>query len=239
MNASRRRILQKWKDIHWLGWWGDSLDVRFHLAEQIRSVPGDRILDIGCGPGIILSEAPEDASLRVGVEADTEKIATARQLAPGCKFVSADWKHLPFAEGSFDLIVLGGMIELVPDLERFLEGVWCLLDEGGHLLCTTPNRSHWMYINHTRMRRADEYESIFRPYPGTHVQGYNPLPSPLSFLPAVLKRRVPSHWLPYVFPPSPLLARVPGIEAMFRWLMKFSWLHRQCKSIFITVREER
>jgi len=95
-----------------------------------------------------------------------------------------------------------------------------------------------MYQHHVRMRRIDEYESIFAVYPGARVQGYNPLPSPLSFLPTVIKHRFPSHWLPFIFPPSPLMARLPGIEWGLRRLMEFSGLGRGCKSIFICVRKD-
>lgn len=237
MNAARRRILRKWKSIGWQGWWGDFLDVRFHLAEQIATVPGERVLDVGCGPGILLSESPEENSLRVGVEMDAARIATARRLCPGASFVSADWNRLPFRQKSFDVIVLGGMVELVDDLPVFLQQIWRLLDDGGHLLCTTPNRTHWMYQHHVRMRRIDEYESIFSAYPGAQVQGYNPMPSPFSFLPLAIKHRVPSHWLPYIFPPSPVVARVPGIERGLQRLMQFPGLGRGCKSIFISVRK--
>ncbi len=238
MNAARRRILQKWRSIRWLGWWGDYLDVRFHLAEEIAAVGGSRVLDVGCGPGILLSEAPGDGSLRIGVEMDPERIATARGLCPGASFVSADWHQLPFQDKTFDLIVLGGMVELVSDLPVFLRQVWRLLDDGGYLLCTTPNRTHWMYQHHVRMRRIDEYETIFSAYPGARVQGYNPMPSPLSFLPQFIKHRFPSRWLPLIFPPSPLMARVPGIERVLRRLMAVPSLGRACKSIFISVRKD-
>ena len=237
MNGAHRRILRKWKSISWQGWWGDYLDVRFHLAEQVRLVPGNRVLDLGCGPGIVLSEAQDYRPLRVGVETDFAKIAIARRLCPGGEFVCAAWNQLPFQARSFDLIVLGGMIELVSDLPAFLQHVWRLLDNGGHLLCTTPNRTHWMYQTHVRMRNVDECETIFGAYAGARVQGYNPLPSPLFFLPAAIKRRIPNRWLPFIFLPSPLMAWLPGIEWGLRRLMEFPSLSRSCKSIFISVRK--
>jgi len=69
---------------------------------------GTKVLEIGCGEGGLL---PDLLSFRLaaddlhGVDLDPARLAVARRRLPGCHFAEADAAALPFAGGSFDLVV--------------------------------------------------------------------------------------------------------------------------------------
>jgi ubiquinone/menaquinone biosynthesis C-methylase UbiE len=80
------------------------------LREYLK--PGDKVLDIGCGPGTITVDVAEAVSPGevVGVDPVEADIATARQwasqAAPGARvsFCTGDAHELPFADDSFDVV---------------------------------------------------------------------------------------------------------------------------------------
>ena len=73
-------------------------------------VKGKRVLDLGCGDGrLALGVAPFAASV-VGLDPDQDLIAdaTARARAAGLsntRFVVGAGQELPFADGSFDVVI--------------------------------------------------------------------------------------------------------------------------------------
>lgn len=78
-----------------------------YLLDRLR--PGDRILDVGCGPGTITADlarrVPDGAV--VGVDRAEGVLDEARAAADGLDHVSfrvADVHALPFDDGSFDVV---------------------------------------------------------------------------------------------------------------------------------------
>ena len=99
----------------------------------------DRILDIGSGAGQILGhllkEARPDATI-VAADLSHRMLRRARNRLktnrPG--FVAADITRLPFADGSFDCVTCGWVIEHLPDPEPGLREMCRVLRLGGSLL---------------------------------------------------------------------------------------------------------
>lgn len=79
---------------------GTAQEVRF-LIEALQLEPGDRVLDVGCGPGRhcrALSESGIDA---VGLDISLDFLRAAGEGA----WVRGDARGLPFAPGSFDAAI--------------------------------------------------------------------------------------------------------------------------------------
>jgi ubiquinone/menaquinone biosynthesis C-methylase UbiE len=100
--------------------------------EMVRSCArsGDRILDAGCGEGaLVLALSTELADRNVtvtGVDISTPNVATGLARlrdsngAPGTEILVADLESLPFADGSFDVVVSSHVLEHLPHFERGL-----------------------------------------------------------------------------------------------------------------------
>ncbi len=63
-----------------------------------------RVLDLGCGAGRHLRAFREVGIDAVGMDLSAPLLRQARSAAPGCHRVRGDMRHLPFADGSFDLV---------------------------------------------------------------------------------------------------------------------------------------
>jgi SAM-dependent methyltransferase len=103
---------------------------------------GDRILDLGCGPGSLwshLQELPTPSRL-VGVDISEGMIREARRRHPDGEFEVARAHELPFADGSFDVVIASSVLHHIPDshVEGALAEIVRVLDEHGRLVGREP-----------------------------------------------------------------------------------------------------
>lgn len=84
---------------------------------------GARILDAGCGPGRHTAYLHEVGHEVIGVDADPELIAAAREDYPGARFDVADLSELDLVgEAAFDAILAAGnvLVFLAPGTEALV-----------------------------------------------------------------------------------------------------------------------
>ena len=121
------------------------------LLAAIRRVagPNARVLDIGCGPGV-LGEWLADLGIEyLGVDIDDDYCAYAR--ARGLDVRQLDVRTQPDL-GLFDAVVLSEVLEHVADPFDMLAAVRGYVTPGGVLLLTVPSLSLFRYLKH-RMGR--------------------------------------------------------------------------------------
>lgn len=116
-----------------------------NLVRQIvRNVPldGARILDVSCGRGgapAYFARYHRPAEV-VGVDLVPGHIAfcQATHTAPNLRFIEADAQHLPFDDGSFDVVTNIESCHAYPQLDQFFAEVRRVLRPGG-VFCLTDN----------------------------------------------------------------------------------------------------
>lgn len=89
-----------------------------YLAEHAKPVPGDKILDIGCGPGDILDYLPDTDY--TGLDISPEYISAARQrYGLRGRFCCGDvgLTTIEGEQGSFDLVLAVGVIHHLDDAQ--------------------------------------------------------------------------------------------------------------------------
>lgn len=129
---------------------------------------GDRVLDIGCGPGYfarMLAQTVGPKGSVVGIDAAPEMIDYARRKAgslPNCRFESGAAESLAFPDASYDVVVSSLMMHHIPDELRLqaVREMRRVLRPGGTLLLadfTIPERGGWHLIasitRHGEMQR--------------------------------------------------------------------------------------
>lgn len=136
-------------------WWNPRGKLRtLHVINPLRSqyigdragLAGKRVLDIGCGGGL-LSEALAEAGAQVtGIDASESaiRVAAAHQAR---KHLHTDYLHglvedlAGQAPGQFDVVTCMEMLEHVPDPASVVEAAATLLKPGGHAFFATINRN--------------------------------------------------------------------------------------------------
>ena len=116
------------------------------VVERARPIgPSDRILDLGCGTGIVartLRERLGGGFSIAGIDASADMIAMARRLAPDLEWREADARSLPFADDSFELVLSQQMLQFVPDPGEALREASRVLVPGGRLVLATWRPRH-------------------------------------------------------------------------------------------------
>ena len=101
----------------------------------IESLPGGRVLDVGCGLGWLLS-ALGDRWAKQGIELSS---FAAERASEHADIFNGPLLDCPFPNGSFDLIVMHHVIEHMAEPVPNIGRVWELLRPGGRLLLGTPD----------------------------------------------------------------------------------------------------
>lgn len=102
--------------------------------------PGDRILDVGCGPGFYVTElleavGPEGSVVGLDISADMLAVAAKRAEGHGnVTFYEADASSLPVPDASFDRAVCVQVLEYVRDVPTALREMHRALRPGGRVL---------------------------------------------------------------------------------------------------------
>jgi ubiquinone/menaquinone biosynthesis C-methylase UbiE len=99
-------------------------------------VPGARVLEVGCGTGIITTKIAHlpGVAEAVGVDPSPGFVDRARRRESSCLFEVADGRALPFEDATFDGVVLATTLCHVPEPERALAEARRVLRPGGYLL---------------------------------------------------------------------------------------------------------
>lgn len=109
---------------------------RFAL-EMLALSPGDRVLDVACGPGNFTRDfagAVRDG-LVVGIDASETMLARAAEHTESARvaYVRGDARDLPFRTGSFDAVCCFAALYLIEEPGRALDEIIRVLAPGGRV----------------------------------------------------------------------------------------------------------
>lgn len=95
---------------------------------------GDRVLDVGTGPGFVALAAAERGAVVTGVDQSAAMLRIAR--GTGVVAVAASVEHLPFEDRAYDAVVAGYLLNHLPRPERAVAELGRVLRSGGRLALT-------------------------------------------------------------------------------------------------------
>ncbi len=97
---------------------------------------GDRLLDVGTGPGTVARLACERGARVTAVDAEPSMLDVARQRVPGAEFRHALLPRLPFEDGVFDAAVANFVINHVGDPVAAVRELRRVVRAGGRVAVT-------------------------------------------------------------------------------------------------------
>lgn len=109
------------------------------LLERVKPEPGQRVLDVACGTGVVARKAAGHvgAGGRVaGIDMTPDMLEAARATAPTDPHV--EWRqasadHMPFDDGDFDLVLCQHAMQFFPDKPAALREMRRVMADGGRL----------------------------------------------------------------------------------------------------------
>ncbi len=85
------------------------------FVQLLGAKPGQRLLDVACGPGMLLQAAHARGVRPHGVDISHTALRQLREGLPEAGAARADAERLPFASGSFDHVTCVGALERMFD----------------------------------------------------------------------------------------------------------------------------
>src|SRR5213080_1235206 len=119
-----------------------------------------RVLDIGCGPGLMTETLVERGGEVWGVDFLESALAWARAEAEKASwgdrahYVVGDAQALPFSAATFDTVIAMGVLEYLSDAQRFVSEARRVLRPGGLLVAAVPSRIAPYHLVYGFLERA-------------------------------------------------------------------------------------
>ncbi len=132
--AVRGGFHARYSNVGWFGW----VDARLNIA------PGERVLDVGCGPGWFWNACqhlPDDMTLTL-LDQSAHMVEQATERLKHLNIASSvvtDAANLPFPDQSFDVVVAMHMLYHLPNPAVALREMHRVLIPGGRCIVTTNN----------------------------------------------------------------------------------------------------
>jgi len=93
---------------------------------------GKRVLEVGCGTGLILSRVATDATEAVGIDLSKGMLQSA--CSRGLSVAVASATQLPFPDNSFDVVCSFKVLAHVPDIRAALAEITRVVRPGGKMV---------------------------------------------------------------------------------------------------------
>ncbi len=125
----------------------DYIESRVNRVFGKNALRQQEVLEVGCGGGLIAHELAQRQALIIGIDPSPNALEVAREkvrssgLGQNAYFELGYAESLPYADGSFSIIVCLDVLEHVSDLQATLKEIARVLAPGGIFVFDTINRT--------------------------------------------------------------------------------------------------
>ena len=130
--------------------------LRLGWIEALVPLKGLRVLDIGCGGGILADAMARQGAQVLGIDLATKALKVAQLHALEADTQGVDYREIS-AEAlaleepaGFDVVTCMEMLEHVPDPSSVVRACAILVKPGGHVFFSTINRNAKAFLLHCR-----------------------------------------------------------------------------------------
>lgn len=125
--------------------------LRLDYINRLAALPGKKVLDVGCGGGILSESMAQCGASVTGIDMGKGPLEVARLhlLESG---LDVDYQHIPVERlaaatpEKFDVVTCMEMLEHVPDPGSVVRACTDLVKPGGHVFFSTINRNPKAYL---------------------------------------------------------------------------------------------
>ena len=150
-------------------WWSN----RFYAILARRyGKHGGRLLEIGSGMGHLVGQL-EDTFQTYGMDLNHWAVEQSKAVVDKSALQTASAKELPFADGSFEVVIIKHIVEHLPNPEKAVAEIGRVTAPGGVLILSTPN-----------------LDSLLKPWKGDRWIGYQD--------PTHISLHAPATWLGWI-----------------------------------------
>ena len=107
--------------------------------QLLEAQPGERLLDVACGPGVLLKAALMRGLDATGIDISKKAIELTKEFVPEAKTQVGNAEQLPFDDASFDMLTCIGSLERMFNREKVLQEMHRVVRPGGRLCLMLRN----------------------------------------------------------------------------------------------------
>lgn len=152
--------------------------LRLDWINQLSPLEGRKVLDVGCGGGILSDSMARKGAEVTGIDLASKALRVARLHALEAETPRVQYREISVEElanecpGSFDTVTCMEMLEHVPDPGAIVRACATLLKPGGRLIVSTLNRTPAAfalaivgaeYVARLLPKGTHRYEDFIRP----------------------------------------------------------------------------
>lgn len=145
-------------------------EYRRGLYEKVDIKNKKKILDVGCGTGVVTAEIASLTDGEItGIDIDRQKLAHAHEVVskiPRVTLMEADTLQLPFRDDTFDLVVFSVVLMHVKDKQKAVNEMARVTQKSGIVLATMEpdhagglsypeNRAHTLFLRNLEEKGSD------------------------------------------------------------------------------------
>jgi len=101
------------------------------MLERLQGRPGERVLDVCCGPGYRAGTAAARGAVSVGIDIAPGMVDEARRRFPDAEFRVGDAEELNFPDAVFDAVICAFGLLHLPDPDKAIGEAFRVLIPGG------------------------------------------------------------------------------------------------------------
>jgi trans-aconitate methyltransferase len=184
------------------------------LVEILKPQAGERILDVGCGPGQLTAQIAKAGAVVVGLDSSPEMIGQARQNFPKISFVLESVASMLFVE-EFDAVFSNAALHWVLDAQPAANAIAKALRKGGRLVAEFGGHGNIQTIERAIV-------STLARYLGDAVPSSNNYFPSIAEYAAVLENAGLEVRLAELYD---RLTPLAGENGMADWIRQFKWFY--------------
>ena len=137
----------------------DLIAQRLETIRHLNLSTGERVLDIGCGPGFLCESMAEivgrqGAVVGIDISADLISRCNGRKASQWLSYAVSDATKINQEDASFDVTVCVQVAEYVPDVDRVLSEAFRVLKPGGRTVFVATDWDSVVWHSENRERMA-------------------------------------------------------------------------------------